>query len=73
MLLETMDFPTERILALARFVAHVLRWVFDSPSHVDDSKRDDMNNTYCWVAKKCKYITHKEMTKLTIPKAAFRW
>jgi hypothetical protein len=65
--------PTERSLALACFVAHVLQWVFDSPFHVDDSERDDMNNTYSWVTKKCKYIIHEEMTKLTIPKAAFKW
>ncbi|KAB2099571.1 hypothetical protein AG0111_0g12155 [Alternaria gaisen] len=44
---------TERSLMLACFVAHVLRWVFVSPFHVDDSERDDMNNTYSWVAKKC--------------------
>jgi hypothetical protein len=65
--------PTERSLALACFVAHVLRWVFASPFHVDESKRNDINNTYSWVAKECKYIIHEETTKLIIPKAAFRW
>lgn len=65
--------PTERSLALACFVAHVLRWVFVLPFHVDDLERDAMNNIYSRVAKRCKYITHEEMTKPTIPKAAFRW
>jgi hypothetical protein len=49
--------PTERSLGLACFVAHVLRWIFVSLFHVDDSERVDMNNVYSWVAKKV-YVHH---------------